>query len=92
MSTPIARPFGPTFFAARKTSNPAPLPRSITVSPCSHYMLVVRLRILRNDKACLAETGYHKRIAAAKAKIGVARDAVELLFGVAECLGYGAGM
>ena len=33
MSTPITRPVGPTWRAARKQSNPAPLPRSSTVSP-----------------------------------------------------------
>lgn len=33
ISTPIAFPFSPTFLAARKTSIPAPLPRSRTVSP-----------------------------------------------------------
>ena len=33
MSTPIARPPSPTFWAARNTSLPAPLPRSSTTSP-----------------------------------------------------------
>jgi len=34
MSTPIVFHIMPTLFAARKISNPAPLPRSMTVSPC----------------------------------------------------------
>ena len=33
MSMPIARPDGPTFFAAMNTSIPAPEPRSRNVSP-----------------------------------------------------------
>jgi hypothetical protein len=33
MSTPIARPDAPTFFAAMNTSIPAPEPRSRNVSP-----------------------------------------------------------
>lgn len=33
ISTPIARPLLPTAFAARKQSNPEPLPRSKTISP-----------------------------------------------------------
>src|SRR4030042_3301338 len=33
MSTPMTRPFLPTLLAARKQSNPAPEPRSSTVSP-----------------------------------------------------------
>ena len=33
MSTPITCPDAPTFLAAWKTSKPAPLPRSMTVSP-----------------------------------------------------------
>ena len=33
ISTPMARPWGPTFLLARKMSKPAPLPRSRTVSP-----------------------------------------------------------
>jgi len=35
MSTPIARPVGPTFLAARRMSIPAPEPRSSTVWPGS---------------------------------------------------------
>lgn len=34
MSTPMTLPVSPTLLAARKASKPAPLPRSITVSPC----------------------------------------------------------
>ena len=41
-------------------------------------------------EACLSNARYCQRIATAEAEIGVARDAVELLFSVAECLGYGA--
>src|SRR4030042_372799 len=33
ISAPITFPVSPTFLAARKQSNPAPEPRSITVSP-----------------------------------------------------------
>jgi len=33
MSTPITFPLSPTFLEARKQSNPAPEPRSRTVSP-----------------------------------------------------------
>lgn len=47
ISTPIARPEGPTFWAARKTSNPAPLPRSMTVSPSLRLAMARGLPQLR---------------------------------------------
>jgi hypothetical protein len=40
----------------------------------------------------LSKAGYGERVAAAEAEVRVARDGVELLFGVAECLSYGAGI
>tara|TARA_R110002003_G_scaffold1193_6_gene22771 strand:+ start:565 stop:831 length:267 start_codon:yes stop_codon:yes gene_type:complete len=45
---------------------------------------------LRIDEACLSKISYCERVATAEAEIGVARDAVELFFGVAESLGYDA--
>lgn len=41
ISIPMTLPFGPTFCAARKQSNPPPLPRSTTVSPYIHRDIMV---------------------------------------------------
>lgn len=41
LSTPYTFPLLPTFFAARKTSNPAPLPRSMTDSPYICWLIHV---------------------------------------------------
>jgi hypothetical protein len=92
MSTPMARPVGPTFSAARKTSKPAPLPRSMTHSPYNHGMLAGRRRDFGNGASFLSKTGYCERAATAEAEVGVTRDFVELLFGVAKCLSYGTGI
>lgn len=54
--------------------------------------LSLRLYELSIDGACLSKTSYCKGIATAEPEVGVARDAVELLFGVAKCLCYGARM
>lgn len=43
ISTPIALPLAPTLLAARNTSNPAPLPRSHTVSPYTLQDVLVRI-------------------------------------------------
>jgi hypothetical protein len=90
MSTPMARPVAPTLFAARKTSKPAPQPKSMTHSPCNHGMLVKHRHDFGTGASFLSKTSYCEGVATAEAEVGVTRDVAKLLFGVAECLSYGA--
>lgn len=47
MSTPMALPLEPIFVEARKMSKPAPLPRSMTVSPSLRLVMASGLPQLR---------------------------------------------
>jgi hypothetical protein len=90
MSMPIARPEGPTLVAARKTSKPAPLPRSRTVSPCAWGQCQVTwgARCVR-EQTCLLQAGDGQRVAAAQAEVGVLGGVRKLVGAVAKGLGYG---
>jgi hypothetical protein len=54
MSIPMALPVGPTFWAARNTSSPPPLPRSTTTSPGSRFAVAVGLP---QERPMLASAG-----------------------------------
>ena len=86
MSMPMARPEGPTLVAARKTSKPAPLPRSMTVSPCWEVSIG---NMWLTGLTGLLQTGDGQRVAAAQAEVGILGDVGELVGAVAEGFGHG---
>lgn len=90
MSIPIALPLGPTLFAAKKRSNPAPLPKSMTISPWTingknQYLVTFEVAEFISP-TYLLHVCRCERVTTTSSKICSFGDRFELFQAVAKCL------